>query len=32
LLRANSGTDSLELPIRAILQQQTTPVAIYWAH
>ena len=31
LTQANAGDDVMELPIRAILQQQTTPVSIYWA-
>jgi 6-phosphogluconolactonase len=31
LTQANAGDDVMELPIRAILQQQQTPVSIYWA-
>ena len=31
LTQANAGDDVMELPIRAILQQQSTPVSIYWA-
>jgi 6-phosphogluconolactonase len=31
LTQANAGNDVMELPIRAILQQQITPVSIYWA-
>ena len=31
LTQANAGNDVMELPIRAILQQQATPVSIYWA-
>lgn len=31
LAQANAGDDVMELPIRAILQQQATPVSIYWA-
>jgi 6-phosphogluconolactonase len=31
LTQANAGDDVMELPIRAILQQHTTPVSIYWA-
>ncbi len=31
LAQANAGDDVMELPIRAILQQQSTPVSIYWA-
>jgi 6-phosphogluconolactonase len=31
LSQANAGDDVMELPIRAILQQQQTPVSIYWA-
>jgi 6-phosphogluconolactonase len=32
LARANAGDDVMALPIRAVLHQQSTPVAIYWAH
>ena len=31
LAKANAGDDVMELPIRAVLQQQLTPVSIYWA-
>jgi len=31
LTQASAGDDVMELPIRAILQQQVTPVTIYWA-
>ena len=31
LNQANSGDDVMELPIRAILQQQQAPLSIYWA-
>jgi 6-phosphogluconolactonase len=31
LARAQAGSDPLELPIRAILQQAATPVHIYWS-
>ena len=31
LSQANSGDDVMELPIRAILQQQQAPLSIYWA-
>ncbi|ETN91682.1 6-phosphogluconolactonase [Gammaproteobacteria bacterium MOLA455] len=31
LTQASAGDDVMELPIRAILQQQHTPVSIYWA-
>ena len=31
LTQASAGDDVMELPIRAVLQQQVTPVTIYWA-
>jgi 6-phosphogluconolactonase len=31
LRAAQAGTDAHEMPIRAVLQQQQVPVAIYWA-
>ena len=31
LSQAEAGDDVMELPIRSILQQQQTPLAIYWA-
>ena len=31
LTQASAGDDIMELPIRAVLQQQITPVSIYWA-
>jgi 6-phosphogluconolactonase len=29
--QVNSGYDSFELPIRAVLQQSHTPVSLYWS-
>jgi 6-phosphogluconolactonase len=31
LAMADAGEDPFELPIRAVLQQTTTPVVVYWA-
>ena len=31
LAMADAGEDPFELPIRAVLQQSTTPVVVYWA-
>lgn len=31
LRKAQAGTDSNEMPIRAVLQQQKVPVVVYWA-
>ena len=31
LRAAQAGTDIKEMPIRAVLQQQTVPVVVYWA-
>lgn len=31
LRQAQAGTDANEMPVRAVLQQQQVPVAVYWA-